>query len=175
MTRALLAQRGSVLPLVLIFAVALTALLGSSLDAVRSTARMERGLIAHIEAFHAADSALRWCERYVVTHALDIGAPIPRVIPSPQATPGWHQRMLFDGEAGSAIQPVRRWRAGGRAPQCLIEAVNVSEAGAAAYLLTARGFAVDEESEIWLQAIMRVGQTQRTVRTGWRFVARRPF
>ncbi|WP_338925512.1 hypothetical protein IHE33_08225 [Mycetohabitans endofungorum] len=174
MTRALLRQRGSALPLVLIFAVALTALLESSLDAVRSTARMERGLIAHIEAFHAADSALRWCERYV-THAFDIGAPVHGVTPSPQAMPAWHQRALFDGEAGSAIQPVRRWRAGGRAPQCLIEVVNVSEAGATAYLLTARGFAVDEESEIWLQAIMWVGDTQRTVRTGWRFVARRPF
>lgn len=175
MTRALLRQRGSALPLVLIFAFALTALLGSSLDAVRSTARMERGLVAHIEAFHAADSALRWCERYV-THAFGTGTPIQGATPGPvQATPGWHQRALFGGAAGSAIQPVRRWRAGGRAPQCLVEAVNVSEAGAAAYLLTARGFAVEEENEIWLQAIMWVGDTQRTVRTGWRSVARRPF
>lgn len=83
---------------------------------------------------------------------------------------------MFEGAARIAVQPVRRWRNGSRAPQCLIEESTSTPArGVRTYLLTARGFSAGDETEIWLQALTSVDRPRRLVHRAWRAVAGRPF
>ncbi|MDR5786529.1 hypothetical protein P9281_08235 [Caballeronia sp. LP003] len=152
--------RASTLPIVLILAammlITAAAWLQTSLVAARATvATRER-----VHAFHAADSALIRCSRM-----LSLALPTPSLKDEPSR---WRAKSSFDGPSAAAIAPFASWPYARRAPQCLIE----SRANAS-YLITARGFGANADSEAWLQ--LRIDIADGVSTQYWRRVVARPF
>ncbi|MDR5809894.1 hypothetical protein [Caballeronia sp. LZ019] len=160
-------SRGAVLPIVLLLAgtmlVTASAWLQTSLVAARTTmAARER-----IQAFHAADSALLRCSRMLSAALPGTGSPN-------QEPARWRLRASFEGASAVAIAPFIAWPYAMRAPQCLIEAWTRSgQSSSASYLVTARGFGAQPQSEAWLQ--MRIDSADGIVTQHWRRVVAKPF
>jgi Tfp pilus assembly protein PilX len=111
-----------------------------------STANIRRAANMHdyLQAFHAADGALKLC-----TRALRAGvAPsMPAVDREPAE---WKRASAFDGPF--AFMPRPLWPGSAQAPRCLIEAWKLgSRPQAEAYLITARGFGASPVTQVWLQ------------------------
>lgn len=113
-----LRQHGIALPIVLTLAALLLALVETSLEAVRSQVRTGANLLSRIQAFHAADSMVRWCDRKVLRERqTDIAEPAA----TPALPQRWRTRDAFEGPARMALEPIAVWPNAARAPQCLIE------------------------------------------------------
>nr|WP_025601515.1 pilus assembly protein [Burkholderia sp. WSM2230] len=136
----------------------------ASLAAARSAVNVRD----YLQAFHAADSALTLCTRSV------IGSTATGVIASPPAgrePTQWKLESVFEG---AAISPIAQWPGSLRAPQCLIEEWRLAgRKDARAYLLTARGFGNNTESQAWLQMQLLIDGDR--IERHWRRVAARPF
>ncbi|WP_425605771.1 pilus assembly PilX family protein [Paraburkholderia translucens] len=131
-----------------------------------AAARAATNVRDHLQAFHAADSALTLCERDVLSTG--DAAPAPLVPGKPAQ---WKLEAAFDT---GAVTPVAQWPGSSRAPQCLIEPWRLaSRPNANAYLLTARGFGQSSESQVWLQ--MELVIEDGAIERHWRRVAARPF
>jgi Tfp pilus assembly protein PilX len=112
-------QHGIVLPIVLMLAALLLALVVTSLDAARSQARIGANLLSRIQAFHAADAVVRLCDRRV-RQERRIYATIEQAA-APGLPQQWRTRDAFEGPARKALEPMAAWPNVARAPQCLIE------------------------------------------------------
>ncbi|MDR5732741.1 pilus assembly PilX N-terminal domain-containing protein [Caballeronia sp. LZ025] len=160
-------SRGAVLPIVLLLAammlVTASAWLQASLVAARTTvAARER-----MQAFHAADSALLRCSRM-------LSAALPATGAVDQEPARWRLRASFEGASALAVAPFVTWPYAMRAPQCLIEAWSRSgQSAAMSYLVTARGFGAQPQSEAWLQ--MRIDSADGVITQHWRRVVAKPF
>jgi prepilin-type N-terminal cleavage/methylation domain-containing protein len=151
----------------------------STLSYARSEA-VKRGVrvtVCRVDAARhclAADSALTLCTRAVLSGT----APIVSVIPAPPAMPGvsaepsgWKLEPTF---SAGAFTPLAQWPGSIVAPQCLVEAWQLStRPDAKAFLLTARGFGRTRESQAWLQLELVVDGER--IERHWRRVAARPF
>jgi Tfp pilus assembly protein PilX len=160
-------SRGTVLPIVLLLAammlVTASAWLQTSLVAARTTfAARER-----IQAFHAADSALIRCSRM-------LSAALPATGSANQEPARWRSKASFEGASAAAMAPFAAWPYAMRAPQCLIEAwARADQSSAASYLVTARGFGAQPQTEAWLQ--VRIDSTNSGIAQHWRRVVAKPF
>jgi hypothetical protein len=156
---------GAALPVVLLISsmmlVTSAAWFESALIATRSAANLRDAL----QAFHAADSALKLCARIVVAGAAPV-TPISAVEPV-----SWKLEPSF---TAGAITPVAQWPGSILPPQCLVEGWRlIALPDARAYLLTARGFGRSRESQAWVQLeLILDGQV---IEQHWRRVAARPF
>ncbi|MGF6807994.1 Tfp pilus assembly protein PilX [Paraburkholderia sp. Clong3] len=160
-------QRGVVLAIVLLISAMMLATSAIWFETSLAAARAATNVRDYLQAFHAADSALSWCERNVLSASGDApDAPLTSGEPTQ-----WRLETAFDA---GAITPVAQWPGSSRAPQCLIEPWRLaSRPNASAYLLTARGFGRSSESQIWLQ--MEVVTEDGAIERHWRRVAARPF
>ena len=132
------------LPIVLTISSMLLATSAAWLETSTANVRRAANMHDYLQAFHAADGALKLC-----TRALRAGvAPtLPAVDHEPVE---WKQASVFDGPF--ALTPHPQWPGSARAPQCLIEAWKlISRLQAEAYLLTARGFGASTATQVWLQ------------------------
>lgn len=160
-------EQGIALPVVLLLASMMLATSAAWFEQSVAAARNAAGMYDHLAAFHAADAALTACSRNVVNGS----APaLPGVGGEPA---NWKYQGAFES---NAIAPFASWPATSsfRAPQCLIEGWRLTNrADAHAYLVTARGYGRNVDSQMWLQLqIVIVGST---VEQHWRRVAARPF
>ena len=161
-------QRGVVLPIVLLITAMMLATSAIWFETSLAAARAATNVRDYLQAFHAADSALTLCERNVLAMSVDASALPPLAAGEPVQ---WKLSAAF--EAG-AITPVVQWPGSQLAPQCLVEAWRLaSRESATAYLLSARGFGLTSESQVWLQLelVIEDGAIERH----WRRVAARPF
>ena len=161
-------QHGAVLPIVLLITAMLLATSAAWFEASLAAARSAVNVREYLQAFHAADSALTLCTRNV------IASTATGVIPA-QAAPleptQWKLEAVFEG---AAMTPVAQWPGSLRAPQCLIEEWRLAgRQDARAYLLTARGFGKNSDSQVWLQMQLVVDGDR--IDRHWRRVAARPF
>ena len=154
-----LAQRGMVLPIVLLISTMMLVTSAAWFETSLAAARGTTNVRDYLQAFHAADSALTLCARSVIAAAgAQSAAPPPAASGEPAQ---WKLAAAF--EAG-AVTPVAQWPGSLRAPQCLIEAWRLAtRADAQAYLLTSRGFGRTSESQVWLQMELVIdGREDRT-------------
>jgi Tfp pilus assembly protein PilX len=163
-------ESGVVLPIVLLISAMMLATSAVWFETSLAAARAATNARDYLQAFHAADSALNLCARSVIAAGADAAA-------APQVTSGepaqWKLQSAFDA---GAVTPIAQWPGSARAPQCLIEAWNLStRAEAHAYLLTSRGFGRTSESQVWLQMELVIDGDGETVERHWRRVAARPF
>jgi hypothetical protein len=160
-------QRGVVLAIVLLILAMMLATSAIWFETSLATARAAANVGDYLQAFHAADSALSLCERNVLSAAGD--APAAPLAPGEPAQ--WKLEAAFDA---GAVTPVAQWPGSSSAPQCLVEPWRLANRpSATAYLLTARGFGLRRESQVWLQVelVIEDGAIERH----WRRVAARPF
>jgi Tfp pilus assembly protein PilX len=160
---------GTVLPIVLLISAMMLTTSAAWFESSLAAARGANNVRDHLQAFHAADSALTLCARSVVAAATVEPEPVAS-LPSGEPTQ-WKHEAAF--EAG-AVAPIAQWPGSLRPPQCLIEAWRlVTRADAQAYLLTSRGFGRTKESQVWLQ--MELVITGEQIERHWRHIAARPF
>ncbi len=135
----------------------------ASLAAARSAVNVRD----YLQAFHAADSALTLCARSVIGSAgVDVIASQAAREPAQ-----WKLETAFEAAAAT---PIAQWPGSVRAPQCVVEEWRIAgRPDARAYLLTARGFGKNRESQVWLQ--MQLVLDGNVVERHWRRVAARPF
>ncbi|APA87017.2 pilus assembly protein [Paraburkholderia sprentiae WSM5005] len=160
-------QRGVVLAIVLLISAMMLATSAIWFETSLAAARAATNVRDYLQAFHAADSALTLCVRNVLSTSGD-ASNVPLASGEPAQ---WRLETAFD--AGAAT-PVAQWPGSSRGPQCLIEPWRLaSRPNATAYLLTARGFGQNSESQVWLQTelVIENGAIERH----WRRVAARPF
>jgi Tfp pilus assembly protein PilX len=168
-TRA--ARSGAALPVVLLIVSMMLLTSAASFEAALLEARNANAVADHLQSFHAADAALVLCSRALANGTLD--APAAAALPGePQA---WRRPDGFEREA---VAPVPAWPGSTRAPQCLVEAWRIdSRPLARAYLVTARGFGVSEDTQSWLQdqLVIEGSGDAMHVEHHWRHVVARPF
>ncbi|OLL32926.1 hypothetical protein BTH42_03000 [Burkholderia sp. SRS-W-2-2016] len=155
------------LPVVLLLSAMLLTTSAIWFETSQASARAASNVRDHLQAFHAADSALTACEREVLAAGSDASAE-----PFAQGEPRqWQLETAFDA---GAVTRIAAWPGSSRAPQCLIEPWRLaSRTDATAWLLTARGFGRSSETQVWLQSelVIETGAIERH----WRRVAARPF
>jgi Tfp pilus assembly protein PilX len=163
-------MQGAALPIVLLIAALMLATSAAWFEQSIGSARNAVGMADHLLAFHAADAALMICARNIVTgstQSMAAGEGEPA---------GWRSQAVFDA---NAFAPFASWPASlsSRAPQCLIEAWALTNRAdstdARAYLVTARGFGRNADTQTWLQ--MQVVIDGDKVEQHWRRVAARPY
>jgi Tfp pilus assembly protein PilX len=132
------------LPIVLTISSMLLATSAAWLETSTANIRRAANMHDYLQAFHAADGALKLC-----TRALRAG--VAPTMPAVDREPAeWKRASALDGP--SALTPYPQWPGSARAPQCLIEAWKlVNRPQAEAYLLTARGFGASAATQVWLQ------------------------
>jgi Tfp pilus assembly protein PilX len=160
-------SRGLALPVVLLIAAMMLTTSAAWFEQTVVAARNAAGILDHLVAMHAADSALTVCARNLVNGSL-AGTP-----PASGEPVGWKSQATFES---NAIAPFASWPASlsVRAPQCLVEAWRLSNrANAQAYLITARGYGRSVDSQMWMQ--LQVVIDGGVVEKHWRRVAARPF
>jgi Tfp pilus assembly protein PilX len=162
-----LANRGAVLPVVLLISAMMLATSAAWFETSLAAMRGTTNIRDYLQAFHAADSALAVCADRVVTAS---GAAPDT--PVAAGEPGqWRLESAF--EAG-AVSPMAQWPGSLRAPQCLIEPWRLgTRAGTRAYLLTARGFGRSKDAQVWLQMALVISGER--IERHWRRVTARPF
>ncbi|MFC5428735.1 hypothetical protein ACFPTO_07955 [Paraburkholderia denitrificans] len=161
------APRGVALPVVLVIASMMLVTSAAWFEASLLEARNARLMADHLQAFHAADGALSLCTRALVNGSMF--APSAPVQPGEPA--GWRHKGTFEAQA---VVPVVTWPGSARSPQCLVEAWRIdSRPAARAFVVTARGFGVDDDTQSWLQAQIVFEGTR--VERHWRRVVARPF
>lgn len=163
-------MRGVALPIVLLIAAMMLATSAAWFEQSIISTRNASGMYDHLLAFHAADSALTVCARNLVAGSM-------QSIAASEGEPvGWRSQAAFEA---NAMTPFSSWPASlsVRAPQCLIEAwslVNRTDRkDARAYLVTARGYGRNVDTQAWLQ--LQVVIDSGVVEKHWRRVAARPF
>lgn len=159
--------RGIALPIVLLLASMMLATSAAWFEQSVAAARNAAGMYDHLLAFHAADAALRACARNVIDGSVPA---MPDVAGEPA---GWKLQTTFES---SAIVPFASWHANlsFRVPRCLVEGWRLTNrADAHAYLVTARGYGRNVDSQMWLQ--LQIVIDGGTVEKHWRRVAARPF
>lgn len=165
-SREFSAPRGVALPVVLVMV---------SMMLVTSAAWFEASLLEtrnasligdHLRAFHAADAALSLC-----TRALANGSMVAPPLPEQHSEPDGWRRGAFEAQA---VAPVATWSGSIRPPQCLVEPWRIdSRPSARAFVVTARGFGVGDDTQSWLQA--QVVFEGSRVERHWRRIVARPF
>jgi Tfp pilus assembly protein PilX len=121
----------------------------------------------HLIALHAADAALTTCARSVIS-----GALVSMTVVNSEPT-GWKSQATFESNAVAAFAS---WPAtlSFRAPQCLIESWQLTNrVNKQAFLITARGYGRNVDSQAWLQLQMVIDGGK--VEKHWRRVTARPF
>ncbi|SEK04448.1 pilus assembly PilX family protein [Paraburkholderia diazotrophica] len=159
--------RGIALPVVLLLASMMLATSAAWFEQSVATARNATGMYDHLLAFHAADAALRACARNVISGSVPA---MPGVAGEPA---GWKSQTIFES---NALAPFASWPAtlSFRVPRCLVEGWRLTNrADAHAYLVTARGYGRNVDSQMWLQ--LQIVIDGSTVEKHWRRVAARPF
>ncbi|WP_408119054.1 hypothetical protein [Caballeronia grimmiae] len=120
-----------------------------------------------VQVRYAADSALQRCSRM-------LSAALPATGAVDQEPARWRLRASFEGASALAVAPFVTWPYAMRAPQCLIEAwARSGQSAAMSYLVTARGFGAQPQSEAWLQ--MRTDLADGVITQHWRRVVAKPF
>lgn len=159
--------RGVALPVVLVMASMMLVTSAAWFEASLLEARNASLIADHLLAFHAADAALSLCSR-----ALSNGSmTAPPASEQPGEPDGWRRQGSFEAQA---IAPVGTWPGSARPPQCLIEAWRIDRRPAArAFVVTARGFGSDGDTQSWLQAQIVIEGPR--VQRRWRRVVARPF
>jgi Tfp pilus assembly protein PilX len=155
------------LPVVLLIASMMLTTSAAWFEASLAAARGVADLRDTLQAFHAADSALTICAQAVLAGT----APVTARVANGTEPVTWKLAAAF---AAGAFAPFAQWPGSARPPQCLVEAWRLSaRPEVPAYLVTARGFGRNEESQAWLQVELVVDGD--TVERHWRRVAARPF
>ncbi|WP_346779209.1 hypothetical protein [Burkholderia sp. Ac-20365] len=160
-------NRGIALPVVLLISAMMLATAAAWFEQSVAVARNAAGMADHLIALHGADAALTVCARNVLNGSL-AGVSGASVEPA-----GWKSQSTFDS---NAIAPFGSWTASlsFRSPQCLIETWQLTNRpNAQAWLITARGYGRNVDSQMWLQT--QVVRENGTVEKHWRRVAARPF
>ncbi|WP_232221400.1 pilus assembly PilX family protein [Burkholderia sp. WSM2232] len=161
-------QHGAVLPIVLLITAMLLATSAAWFEASLAAARSAINVREYLQAFHAADSALTLCTRNVIASTATGVIAAQAAAREPTQ---WKLEAVFEG---AATTPVPQWPGSLRPPQCLIEEWRLAgRQDARAYLLTARGFGNNRDSQVWLQ--MQLVLDGDSVERHWRRVAARPF
>jgi Tfp pilus assembly protein PilX len=165
------ADRGMALPVVLLIVSMMLVTSAAWFEATLLETRNADAVADHLQSFHAADAALMLCARSLLNGAISAPAPSAQS-GEPQ---GWRQQDSFDRQA---VTPFVAWPGSGRAPQCVVEAWRIdSRPLARAYLITARGFGILDDTQSWLQdqlVIEGMGDSMH-VEHRWRRVVARPF
>jgi Tfp pilus assembly protein PilX len=162
---------GAALPVVLLIVSMMLVTSAASFEAALLEARNANAVADHLQSFHAADAALVVCSRSVTNGTLAAPA-VAAQSGEPQA---WRRQDSFERDA---IAPVAAWPGSARVPQCLVEAWHIdSRPLARAYLLTARGFGVSEDTQSWLQDQLVIEGSGDAIHVEhhWRHVVARPF
>ncbi|WP_246173996.1 pilus assembly PilX family protein [Paraburkholderia hayleyella] len=132
-----------------------------SLAAARSASNM-RGVL---QAFHAADAALKLCARPIIAGTLGVSSD---TLPQPA---GPVTQAVFEQ---ASIAPLPAWPGSIRPPRCLVQLLPVpARPDAAAWRLTAQGFGAAAESQVWLQLELVIEHDR--VEPHWRRLATQPF
>ncbi len=155
------------MPVVLVMASMMLVTSAAWFEAWLLEARNASFIADHLVSFHAADGALSLCSR-----ALADGSMVAPSLPEQPGEPdGWRRKDAFEAQA---VAPVAGWFGSVRPPQCLVEAWRIdSRPDARAFVVTARGFGADDDTQSWLQAqVVFVGSR---VEKHWRRVVARPF
>jgi hypothetical protein len=156
---------GAALPAVLLISSMMLTTSAAWFEATLAATRGAANLHDALHAFHAADSALKFCARIVMTGATPV-ASISTTEPV-----GWKHEPEF---TAGAVTPAAQWPGSVLPPQCLMEGWRLTaRPDARAYLLTARGFGRARNSQAWLQLELVVDG--ETTERHWRRVAARPF
>jgi len=160
-------QRGAVLAIVLLLSAMLLVTSAAWFEASLAAARSAVNVRDYLQAFHAADSALTLCARGVIGSA-GVGVIASQAAREPAQ---WKLETVFEAAAAT---PIAQLPGSVRAPQCVVEEWRIAgRPNARAYLLTARGFGKNRESQVWLQ--MQLVLDGNVVERHWRRVAARPF
>ena len=160
-------SRGLALPIVLLIAAMMLTTSAAWFEQTVVAARNAAGILDHLTAMHAADSALTVCVRNLINGP---HADTPAASGEPV---GWKSQATFES---NALAPFASWPTSlsVRAPQCLIEAWRLgNRANAQAYLVTARGYGRSVDSQMWVQ--LQVVIDGSAVEKHWRRIAARPF
>jgi Tfp pilus assembly protein PilX len=154
------------LPIVLTVASMMLATSAAWLETSTANIRRVANMHDYLQAFHAADGALKLCTR-------SLRAGVAPTLPAVERAPiEWKQASAFDGPF--ALTPHAQWPGSAKAPQCLIEAWKlVSRPQAEAYLVTARGFGASAATQVWLQLEI-VFQEGAMTEARWRRVVASP-
>jgi hypothetical protein len=154
------------LPIVLTIASMMLATSAAWLETSTANIRRVANMHDYLQAFHAADGALKLCTRL-------LRAGVAPTLPAVEREPiEWKHASAFDGPF--ALTPHPQWPGSAKAPQCLIEAWElVSRPQADAYLLTARGFGASAVTQVWLQLEI-VFQEGAMTEARWRRVVASP-
>jgi hypothetical protein len=159
--------RGVALPVVLVMASMMLVTSAAWFEASLLEARNASITADHLQAFHAADGALRLCTRALVTGSM-AGPLLPDQAGEPD---GWRRQGTFEALASV---PVAAWPGSVRPPQCLVEAWRIdSRPAVRAFVVTARGFGASDDTQSWQQ--VQVVFDGEQVEKHWRRVVARPF
>ena len=160
-------SRGIALPVVLLIAAMMLTTSAAWFEQTVAAARNAAGIYDHLIAMHAADSALTACTRNLINGSLS-------GVPGASGEPiGWKSQATFES---NSVAPFASWPVSlsFRAPQCLAETWRLTNrANAQAYLLTARGYGRNQDSQTWLQLQLVIDGG--AVEKHWRRIAARPF
>jgi Tfp pilus assembly protein PilX len=160
-------QRGTALPIVLLVTSMMLVTSAAWFELSLLAARSANGVVDHLQAFHAADAALTLCARSLAAGA----TPMPADAAGAGEPASWKREALFDAQA---ITPVNTWPGSARAPQCMIESWKIgTRPTARAFLLTARGFGANADTQSWLQ--LQLVFDGEHLERHWRRIVARPF
>jgi hypothetical protein len=156
---------GATLPIVLLIASMMLATSAAWFEQSVAAARGAAGMYDRLLAFHAADSVLAACAR-------DVIAGSAAATPAGSGEPtGWRSQASF---AAKAVASIASWPLSVDPPRCLVEGWRlINRPDAQAYLLTARGYGRNQDSQAWLQ--LQLVLEGSVVERHWRRIAARPF
>jgi len=165
--RAAQKQRGAALPIVLLVTSMMLVTSAAWFESSLLAARSANGVVDHLQAFHASDAALASC-----AHSLAAGTlPMPADATEAGEPASWKREALFNAQA---ITPVSLWPGSAHPPQCMIESWKIgTRPTVRAFLLTARGFGANVDTQSWLQ--LQLVFDGEHLERHWRRVVARPF